>query len=379
MYTLIDQSTIIVSDGGDTVLIAAGDPAYPAVHDYLVNDLGQDIDTIREMVSGFRTVAKAAIAQALDVVDGDTGTASLEPAYRITHGDPVEEVVLATALRLTREQADMAPLARFLQRLERNPSAASRSQLFGWLKAGGFTITTEGMIVCYKSVQRSGLSAHSGREPVTVVRQDGGSETVTGNIPYPVSATVFMPRHLVDDDRQSACSRGLHVGTYSYAEHFSQQMLVVLVDPADVVSVPADHSAQKMRVCRLRVAAIHDGEQISDAVIEAIRTAPDFDAAEEYAARPENKVERPSFSIYDFARIEGWDEDDWDDDDQDDDDWDDDDEVIDLDALDGGERDEQLALPAAPLTPSRRDSAFDDMFPGTANALSALVRKVRGR
>jgi hypothetical protein len=61
-----------------------------------------------------------------------------------------------------------------------------------------------------------------------------------------------------------------------------------------------------MRVCRLRVAALHDGEQISEAVIKAIRTIPDFDAGEEYQARPENEVLRPSFSILDFPRLAGW-------------------------------------------------------------------------
>jgi hypothetical protein len=87
------------------------------------------------------------------------------------------------------------------------------------------------------------------------------------------------------------------------------------------VSVPVDHSAQKMRVCRLRVAAIHDGEQIADAVIEAIRTVPDFDASEEYASRPENEVRRPMFAVADFPHVDGWD-DEWDEEEDDDDDLD---------------------------------------------------------
>ena len=75
---------------------------------------------------------------------------------------------------------------------------------------------------------------------------------------------------------------------FGYAETFCEDMLVVLVDPADVVSVPTDCRAQKMRVCRLLVAARHDGDQITEAVIEHIRTVPDFDAALGYARRPEN-------------------------------------------------------------------------------------------
>jgi hypothetical protein len=105
-----------------------------------------------------------------------------------------------------------------------------------------------------------------------------------------------MARDLVNDDRNSACSVGLHVGTFGYAESFAEQMLVVLVDPADVVSVPTDSNAQKMRVCRLYVAARHDGAQIAGVVIDHIRTVPDFEAAEDYIRRPEN-AQRPVFGV----------------------------------------------------------------------------------
>jgi hypothetical protein len=119
-------------------------------------------------------------------------------------------------------------------------------------------------------------------------------------------------------------------------------MLVVLVDPADVVSVPTDCSAQKMRVCRLRVAAVHDGEQIADAVIDAIRTMPDFEATEAYAGRPENEVRRPSFAVANFISDDG--DDSWDDEEEDDEEEDDeeedeeseDEDIIDLDDPDLG-------------------------------------------
>lgn len=295
MHALIDQQSIIVCEGSASVLIAASDPTYGPVRRYLVDEHGEDFATVRDLVDRFRTGVKKAAVEAVAVVDGDTDQAEAEP-YRITHGDPVEEVVLAAAIRLTNGDADLSPLGAFLRRLERNPSAASRSQLFGWLKAGGFTLTTDGLIVGYKSVRADGRSAHAGREPVTVQAQDGSVETVIGHVPYPIGATVWMPRDLVNEDRNSACSVGLHVGTFGYAQRFSEQMLVVLVDPADVVSVPTDSRAQKMRVCRLYVGARHDGDQIAQPVIDHIRTVPDFEASGEYTNRPEN-AHRPVFGV----------------------------------------------------------------------------------
>lgn len=295
MHALIDQQSIIVCEGSASVLIAASDPTYGPVRRYLMDEHGEDFATVRDLVDRFRTGVKQAAVQAVAVVDGDTDQAEVEP-YRITHGDPVEEVVLAAAIRLTNSDADLAPLGAFLRRLERNPSAASRSQLFGWLKAGGFTLTTDGLIVGYKSVRADGRSAHAGREPVTVQSEDGSVETVVGHVPYPIGATVWMARDLVNEDRNSACSVGLHVGTFGYAQNFSEQMLVVLVDPADVVSVPTDSRAQKMRVCRLYVAARHDGDQIAQPVIDHIRTVPDFEASATYTNRPENSYQ-PAFGV----------------------------------------------------------------------------------
>lgn len=295
MHALMDHQSIIVSEGSASLLIAASDPTYGPVRRYLVDEQGKDFATVRDLVARFRTGVKKAAVEAVAVVDGDTDQAEAEP-YRITHGDPVEEVVLAAAIRLTNSDADLAPLGAFLRRLESNPSQASRSQLFGWLKAGGFTLTTDGLIVGYKSVRADGRSAHAGKEPVTVQAQDGSVETVIGHVPYPVGATVWMPRDLVNDDRNSSCSVGLHVGTFGYAERFSERMLVVLVNPADVVSVPTDSNAQKMRVCRLYVAARHDGDQIAETVINHIRTVPNFEATEEYTRRPEN-AHRPAFGV----------------------------------------------------------------------------------
>lgn len=50
MHALIDQQAIIVTDGGETVLVASTDPTYTAVRRYLVDERGQDFDRVRELV-----------------------------------------------------------------------------------------------------------------------------------------------------------------------------------------------------------------------------------------------------------------------------------------------------------------------------------------
>jgi hypothetical protein len=65
-------------------------------------------------------------------------------------------------------------------------------------------------------------------------------------------------RRQVDDNTHAECSYGLHVGSHQYASGFrgaNGRLLIVKVNPRDVVSVPSDGAAQKIRTCRYEVVA----------------------------------------------------------------------------------------------------------------------------
>lgn len=64
-----------------------------------------------------------------------------------------------------------------------------------------------------------------------------------------------MPRDRVDSNGRVECSVGLHVGTYEYASGYvGNMMLLVKVNPRDVVSVP-DYDFSKLRSCRYTIIA----------------------------------------------------------------------------------------------------------------------------
>lgn len=292
MRYLADPTGITVIHDDEVFMVPATDITYPQVRDYLVAQSGRDIERVRALFTQTKEVVLEATADALAVVDGDDS--SSEEPYRVTHNDPVSDVVLGAAIRVSHEGGDPEAITAFLRRLEKNPSAASRSQLFAWLAAEGFTITPDGLIVGYKATQTDETSISFGHEPVTVSVPDGEPITLSGHIPYPVGAEVSMDRALVDDNRNSPCSVGLHVGTHAYAVGFGKRIILVLVDPADVVSVPRDANDQKMRVCRLVVLSEHEGERIPQAVM----TVPDPEAREEYQARAENQSPRGSSGLH---------------------------------------------------------------------------------
>jgi hypothetical protein len=173
--------------------------------------------------------------------------------------------------RLTRHIVDMihsgdenwGGYVKFLENVQANPSKSSRKSLFKFLDKHDLVITDDGHFIGYKGVQdnEDNLSVTSGKEPVTVTLENGDVEEHTGYIPNPVGATVEMPRSLVDDNREQACSVGLHVGTHEYANGFGRKLLTVKVNPRDVVSVPSDSDDSKIRTCRYTVLEVNDGRR----------------------------------------------------------------------------------------------------------------------
>ena len=159
-------------------------------------------------------------------------------------GDEVENALTRQIVRFLEEGVDdWEPLVEFFENVQANPNAHSRSQLFEWLDRRDFTIDDSGCIIGYKGVTSNLKSIHSGPGIVNGVRQTGQLDNSPGN-------TVEMARSQVTSDPTLGCHIGLHVGTYEYAASFGHKVLKVQVNPRDVVSVPTDCDAQKMRCCR---------------------------------------------------------------------------------------------------------------------------------
>lgn len=163
-------------------------------------------------------------------------------------GDRIDNACATQIVRFLDEGVeDFSPLVAFFEKVQTNPNEHSREQLYTWLANRAFTITSAGDIVGYKGVDRGFLSIHSGRAIV-----DG--TVVVGRIPNEVGSIIEMPRSEVTHDPSQGCHTGLHVGTYEYANGFTQgPILEVHVNPRDVVSVPTDCSWAKVRTCRYTV------------------------------------------------------------------------------------------------------------------------------
>lgn len=149
---------------------------------------------------------------------------------------------------MTEGNEDFGPLALFLEKVMTNPNEHSREQLFTWLRHLSFHITDDGDFLAYKYVRDDYTSDSSGVGIVNGKRVNGHLDNSIGN-------TIEMPRKMVTHDPTKTCAAGLHVGTKAFVWSQHKRLLMVKVNPRDVVSVPTDANGQKLRVCRYEVMA----------------------------------------------------------------------------------------------------------------------------
>lgn len=160
--------------------------------------------------------------------------------------DALPTVLRERAVKMADQDKDPIGLARFWERLQKNPSKRSVDGLFQFLEHLGIPILADGTFLAYKGVDEDLYDKHSHT-----------------NLNKPGSVFV-MPRNQVSDDPQTPCHEGLHVGALGYASSFGLRTVVVQVDPEHVVCVPRDESAQKMRTCEYRVVGFYGESLLTD-------------------------------------------------------------------------------------------------------------------
>jgi len=244
------RSLAIFYGDGDSETIPETHVAFQKIIDKLVSGKATD-EEIRELTRVLETVTRKMSALSERVsVDG-------KQVY--FDGDPLSGE-LTSVIKSMFEQGrslDFKPLVSFLEKSKTNPSLKSIDDLYRWIKKGDLVIDHEGDIIAYKGVKvgDDGIarSIHSGTAFVN-------GEEVHGYIPNVPGTVISMARSTVNADEMVGCATGLHAGTYNYANSFAQgRLILVKINPRDVVSVPYDAADQKMRVSRYTV--LHEIEQ----------------------------------------------------------------------------------------------------------------------
>lgn len=165
-------------------------------------------------------------------------------------GDVVSDAIAEHILRIVSEGGNpdsYKALVAFMEKLYTNPSESSRNSLYDFIVRHNITIDPDGDFYAYKGVKADLGSVWEGFGIV-----DGVS--MNGSLPNKPGSILEIPRSKVNADNAVGCGTGLHAGTYAYAEGWARGvLLLVKINPRDVVSVPSCTSYQKLRTCRYKV------------------------------------------------------------------------------------------------------------------------------
>lgn len=143
-------------------------------------------------------------------------------------------------IAMVKEGYNVAPLVKFLDNLMENPSARAVNEFYGFLERNKLPMTDDGCFLAYKKVRHDYLDIHS--------------HTMDNSI----GQVVEMDRNAVDDDKDRTCSYGLHFASFDYMPQYSchdidDRIVIVKINPRDIVAFPPDCNGAKGRCCRYEV------------------------------------------------------------------------------------------------------------------------------
>lgn len=227
-------------------------PAYQQVLDAIKT--GDDA-TVRDLIEPKKAVLKFA-----------QGNVTIEGSRLFWKHRELHSTLAARMIAMLGEGFDIKPMAAFMENLMQNPSKRAIDELYGFLEVGQLPITPDGHFLAYKKVRDDFYDVYTG----TVLNAPAHKMTQEQRWSMPVVSnhddrvTVFindsglteitMDRSLVDDDKDRTCSNGLHFCSRDYLTSFGGSQIVILkINPADVVSIPSDYNNTKGRTCRYQV------------------------------------------------------------------------------------------------------------------------------
>jgi len=180
-------------------------------------------------------------------------------------GIEVADYLVTKIMEMFHDKMPIQPMVRYFENLMTNPNPEARKDQFKWLEAGNMPITDDGYVIGYKYVDENYKSCHNG-----VWELKGGKDWILNTGRYydhVIGSIVTMPREKCDENSRATCSTGLHFCSFSYLNSGytkSKRIVLVKINPRDIVAVPADYSFAKARCCEYEVITEIDVQEHGD-------------------------------------------------------------------------------------------------------------------
>ncbi len=223
-YNVSNSGTITVVINGKSHSVAFDHPNYAQIVDALKNQEFENIEALINIGVG--------------VVKHFNNTINIEHGQIVFNGTIIQNGLTERILMLVEKNLPFKPMIKFFENLLDNPSKRAVDELYTFLEVNQLPITEDGHFLAYKRVNDNFKDFH------------------TGTIDNSAGQVVKIIRNLVCDDKEKTCSYGLHFCSKAYLKEFHNgegKIIVLKIDPKNVVSIPVDYQNSKGRTCAYEV------------------------------------------------------------------------------------------------------------------------------
>jgi len=225
-YIITDSSIAIVVNG-TPYNVNHSNPKYEELKNLIAS---QNFSRLEDILN-----PNANIAVTASFTRGNLVVKGGEVFYK---GQAVHNYVVTKIKEFMKSGLPFQPLLNFLENLLQNPSFRAVEELYGFLEYAKLPITEDGHFLAYRKV--------------TEDYKDFYTKTFDNS----VGKTVEVPRNHVDENSNKTCSNGLHFCSQAYLSQYhggKGRVVIVKINPADVVCIPTDYNNTKGRCCKYLV------------------------------------------------------------------------------------------------------------------------------
>ena len=223
---MITENALTLFNEGVPMTLHASDSRFPEALD-LIRD--EEWNSLRDLIN----VEKVLISYTANHPEISVSDAEVLYKGEAVHGYAADKLIQMAKLNLPLE-----PLCNFLANVLKNVSYRAQQDLLQFLEYGNMPITEDGCFLAYKRVRSDYTDMH------------------TGKFDNSIGSVCEMERGSVDDNPNNTCSAGLHFASLDYVKDFFNQstpLVVLKINPVDVVAIPADYHHTKGRCAKYTV------------------------------------------------------------------------------------------------------------------------------
>jgi hypothetical protein len=241
-YLIQGKNIVLVLDNQSHNISRDSHIAYDKIVDAIK---AKDWDKVRELVEPKKAI-----------INYGNGDIEIKNNVIYWKGNVFHNSLSTRMIQMFVEGFPIEPMTAFMNNLMQNPSHRSVTQLYDFLDKNKLPITDDGYFLAFKKVNKDFKDIHS------------------GTFDNSVGKICEIERNAVNDDPTQTCSTGLHFCSQSYLPNFgtsTDPVMIIKINPKDVVSIPVDYDGAKGRCCRYEVVG-QLGVAVEEA--EASFTAP---------------------------------------------------------------------------------------------------------